>query len=54
MRKNPGRPVKEPVGDKSSLTLKISSDDKRRIIHQASAYGMSLTEYILMLVNRDS
>jgi hypothetical protein len=54
MRKNPGRPIKQPTGDRSTLTLKISAEDKRKMIAGAQGYGMTLTEYILMLVNRDS
>ena len=54
MRRNPGRPPKEPTGEKSTLTLKISADFKRLLMRQADAYGMTLTEYIITLVKRDA
>ena len=54
MRRNPGRPPKEPTGDKSTITLKVSSDFKRLLIHQANLYGMTLTEYLITMVKRDA
>lgn len=54
MRRNPGRPPKEPTGDKSTLTLKVTADFKRLLMHQADAYGMTLTEYIITLVKKDA
>ena len=54
MRRNPGRPPKEPTGDKSTLTLKITADFKRLLMHQADTYGMTLTEYIITMVERDA
>ncbi len=54
MRRNPGRPPKQPTGDKSTLTLKVSADFKRLLMSQADAYGMTLTEYLITLVKRDA
>ena len=54
MGRNPGRPPKWPTGDKSTLTLKISAEFKRLLMHQADAYGMTLTEYIITLVKKDA
>ena len=54
MRRNPGRPPKEPTGDKSTITLKVSSDFKRLLMHQADTYGMTLTEYLITMVKRDA
>lgn len=54
MRRNPGRPPIEPTGDKSTLTLKVSADFKRLLMRQAHAYGMTLTEYIITLVEKDA
>jgi uncharacterized protein (DUF1778 family) len=54
MRRNPGRPPKQPTGDKSTLTLKVTSDFKRLLMSQADAYGMTLTEYLITLVKRDA
>ena len=54
MRRNPGRPPKEPTGDKSTITLKVSSDFKRLLMHQANLDGMTLTEYLITMVKRDA
>jgi len=54
MRRNPGRPPKEPTGDKSTITLKVSADFKRLLMHQADTYGMTLTEYLITMVKRDA
>jgi hypothetical protein len=54
MKKNTGRPPIVPVGDRSTITMKISADLKRLILVQASAYDMTITEYVTMLIERDS
>ena len=54
MRRNPGRPPKIPVsGDKSSLTMKVDADFKRLVVSQADGYGLTITEYVRLLVERD-
>lgn len=53
MKRNTGRPPTVPTGSSSSITMKISSDLKRRVIDQAQGYGMTITEYFTMLVERD-
>lgn len=53
MKRNTGRPPVDPTGPTSSLTMKIPSDLKRTIIEQANGYGMTITEYLTMLVERD-
>jgi len=53
MKRNTGRPVKTPTSDRSTVTMKISADLKRLIIEQSQAYGMTITEYVTMLVHRD-
>ena len=54
MRRNPGRPPKIPTGDKSTITLKVSSDFKRLLMQKADTYGMTLTEYLITMVKRDA
>ena len=54
MRRNPGRPAKEPTGDSATITLKVSADFKRLLMHQADTYGMTLTEYLITMVKRDA
>lgn len=53
MKRNTGRPPVQPTGDMSSITLKVPSDMKRTVLQQATAYGMTITEYFTMLVERD-
>lgn len=54
MKQRTGRPPKMPVGDVSTLTLRISSSDKRLLIEMADGYDMSITEYILTLLKQDA
>jgi len=53
MKRNPGRPPKQPDTDKSSITMKIDANFKRTVIEQADGYGMTITEYFRLLVARD-
>lgn len=52
MKRNVGRPPKEPTGDKVALTLKIPSEVKKKLMDDSNAFGMTLTEYIITLVQR--
>ena len=53
MKRNPGRPPKQPTNDKSSITMKVDADFKRLVISQADGYGLTITEYMRLLVERD-
>lgn len=53
MKRNVGRPPVEPSKETTTLTLRISADFKRRLMYQADAVGMTLTEYLITLVERD-
>jgi hypothetical protein len=53
VKKNTGRPPVEPKGLSTTLTLRVSADFKRKLMSQASAYDMTLTEYLITLVERD-
>ena len=53
MKRNVGRPPVEPSNDFSTLTLRVSAAFKKRLMVQADAYDMTLTEYIKTLVERD-
>lgn len=52
MKSNVGRPPKEPTGDKVALTLKIPSAVKKKLIDDSNAFGMTLTEYLITLIQR--
>jgi len=54
MKRNPGRPV--TLSDKpfSTLTLRVSREFKQKLIHQAEAVDLTLTDYLIALVERDS
>jgi hypothetical protein len=49
-----GRPPKkaEP-GTKTTLTIRIPAEIKNLMVDQAVAFDMTLTEYIIALVERD-
>ena len=49
---NVGRPPKEPTGAITALTLKIPSDVKRKLIDDADSVGMTLTEYLITLIQK--
>jgi hypothetical protein len=53
MKRNTGRPPVIPMGERASLSLKVSADLKRLVLQQATAYDMTITEYVEMLVLRD-
>ena len=56
LKSNVGRPpIRPPIGDKgSSLTMKVPAEFKHLVLDQAAAYGMTITEYIRTLVERDA
>lgn len=54
MRKRQGRPPKPPVGERSTLTIKIPTTLKQQLITQADAYDMTITEYLTLLIQRDA
>jgi len=49
-----GRPAKPTTNDRSTITLKIDGGTKNRIVTLADGYGMTITEYLLTLVERDA
>lgn len=53
MKRNPGRPPKNPETPFVTLTLRIPAELKVLLMSQAEAYDMTLTEYLTMLVERD-
>jgi len=52
MRKKMGRPPQHAAGD-TTITLRVSAEVKNRIVDMADAYDMTITEYLLTLVERD-
>lgn len=52
MKRN-GRPPKQAT-KATTLTLKIPAEVKNKIIELADGYDMTLTEYIVTLVERDA
>lgn len=37
-----------------TLTIRLKSSDKAQLVTMAEGYGMTMTEYITMLVERDA
>jgi predicted HicB family RNase H-like nuclease len=54
MKRNPGRPVTQPTKPVVTLTLRVSKEFKEKLIAQAEAVDLTLTDYIKALVERDS
>lgn len=54
MKRNPGRPVTQPTKPVVTLTLRVSKEFKEKLIAQAQAVDLTLTDYIRALVERDS
>jgi antitoxin component of RelBE/YafQ-DinJ toxin-antitoxin module len=53
MRKRMGRPAKHAAGDSTTITIRIPTDMKNLIVDVADGYDMTITEYLLTLVQRD-
>lgn len=56
MKSKTGRPPVQPKdGAKhTTITMRIPAATKRHLIEVADGYDMSITEYILSLINRDA
>ena len=56
MKARTGRPPKMPETGNShvTLTIRLKSSDKAQLVTMAEGYGMTMTEYITMLVARDA
>ena len=55
MKKRHGRPpVRAQANPKTTLTIKIPSDVKNLMVDQADAFDLSISEYLGILVVRDS
>lgn len=52
LKRNVGRPPKQPTGGIVALTLKIPSDVKMKLITDSDAVGMTITEYLITLIQR--
>jgi hypothetical protein len=50
-----GRPAKkaEP-GTKTTLTIKLPAEIKNLLVDQSTAFDMTLTEYLISLIERDA
>jgi hypothetical protein len=53
MNKKTGRPPKHAVGESTTITVRIPTEMKNLIVDLADAYDMTITEYLLTLVQRD-
>ncbi len=55
LRPKVGRPPKRALpGDRPTLTIRLSVDEKNLLVGQADAYDMTITEYLMSLVRRDA
>lgn len=54
MNARPGRPPKKPQGRTSTLTLRVPSKIKEFIIENSENLDLTITEYIVALIQRDA
>ncbi|MFN7317965.1 MAG: hypothetical protein ACK5S6_00515 [bacterium] len=54
MKTRMGRPPKTDANKTTTLTIRLSPDDKRLVCELADGYDMTLTEYLMTLVQRDA
>ena len=54
MNARPGRPPKKPTGRVSTITLRVPANIKEYIIETSENLDMTLTEYIITLIQRDA
>lgn len=56
MKPRTGRPPVQPKqgAAHTTITMRVPADTKRHLIEVADGYGMSITEYILTLIDRDA
>jgi len=54
MKRNPGRPTVTPTKPFTTVTIRVNKEFKEKLIKQAEAVDLTLTDYIIALVERDS
>lgn len=54
MNAKPGRPPKKPQGRISTLTVRVPANIKDYIIETADNLDMTITEYLITLIQRDA
>jgi hypothetical protein len=54
MRRRMGRPTKQATGRFSTITIRVPANTKNMITELADGYDMTITEYLLTLVERDA
>ena len=54
MKPRTGRPPKKTEGDWAPLSLRVPSAFKNHLIEVADGYDMTITEYLMSLVERDA
>ena len=48
-----GRPAQHAAGESTTITIRIPTEMKNLIVDVADGYDMTITEYLLTLVQRD-
>lgn len=52
MNARPGRPPKTPTESSSTITIRLPAEVKVKLMADAEAVDMSLTEYVVTLIQR--
>jgi len=52
-RKPRGRKPKKATGKFSTLTIRLTADEKNLLVERSENWGCSMTEYLMILMRRD-
>lgn len=52
-RKPRGRKPKRASGKWSTITLRLSAEEKNLLVERSENWGVSMTEYLMLLMRRD-
>jgi len=52
-RKPRGRKPKKATGEFSTLTIRLTAEEKNLLVERSENWGCSMTEYLMILMRRD-
>lgn len=52
-RKPRGRKPKRATGKWSTLTIRLTAEEKNSLVERSENWGCSMTEYLMLLMRRD-
>lgn len=52
-KKPRGRKPKRATGEFSTITIRLTAEEKNSLVDRSHNYGCSMTEYLMILMRRD-